>query len=77
MGVNNDIFWSELGSEFVEPGGTPPQIIPRGTPSRVSPHVRISKTVLDSGFHRAAGSGIQVLDSGFFVCGIWIPDFKR
>ena len=31
-----------------------------------SPHVKESKTVLDSGFH--------FLDSGFFVGGTWIPD---
>ena len=26
-GVKNDIFWSEIGSGFGEPGGTPPQRI--------------------------------------------------
>ena len=30
-GVNNDIFWSEIGSEFGEPGGTLLPRIPRGT----------------------------------------------
>ena len=24
MGVKNDSFWSEIGSGFAEPGGTPP-----------------------------------------------------
>ena len=32
MGVNNDIFWSEMGSKFGERGGTPPPRIPRNTP---------------------------------------------
>ena len=27
-GVNNDILWSEIGSEFGDPGGTPPPRIP-------------------------------------------------
>ena len=30
-GVNNDIFWSEIGSEFGKPGGTPLPRIPRST----------------------------------------------
>ena len=33
-------------------------------PCKVSPHVRESMTVLDSGFH-AVDSGFQLLDSGF------------
>jgi len=31
MGVENDIFWSEIGSGFGEPGGTPAPRIPRST----------------------------------------------
>ena len=31
-GVENDMFWSEIGSGFGEPGGTPLPIIPRSTP---------------------------------------------
>ena len=38
-----------------------------------SPHVRESKTALDSGIH-VVDSGFQVLDSGLFVSGIWISD---
>ena len=38
-----------------------------------SPHIRESRTVLDSGFH-AVNSGSQVLDSKFFVSGTWIPN---
>ena len=34
-GVKNDIFWSERGSGFGEPGGAPPSRIPRSTPSEV------------------------------------------
>ena len=30
-GVEN-VFWSEIGSGFGEPGGTPPPRIPRNTP---------------------------------------------
>ena len=32
-GVENDMFWSEIGSGFGEPSGTPLPRIPRGTPS--------------------------------------------
>ena len=32
-GVKNDIFWSEIGSGFGEPGGSPPPRILRSTPS--------------------------------------------
>ena len=32
MGVENYIFWSEIGSAFGEPGDTPPPRIPRSTP---------------------------------------------
>ena len=32
MSVKNEIFWSEIGSAFGEPGGTPPPRIPRSTP---------------------------------------------
>ena len=42
----------------------------------LSPNVRESNTVLDSGFH-AWDSGFQVLDSGFFFSGTWIPDSNR
>ena len=38
----------------------------------VSPHVRESMGVLDSGFH-AVDSGFRVLDSGFQLSGIRIP----
>ena len=31
-GVENHIFWSEIGSGFGEPGGTPSPGIPRSTP---------------------------------------------
>ena len=31
-GVENGIFWSEIGSGFGEPGGTPLPKIPRSTP---------------------------------------------
>ena len=32
MGVENGIFWSEIGSEFGEVSGTSPPKIPRSTP---------------------------------------------
>ena len=31
-GVENDIFWSDIGSGFGELGGTPPPRIPRSNP---------------------------------------------
>ena len=31
------IFWSEIGSGFEEPGGTPPPRIPRSTPPGATP----------------------------------------
>ena len=34
MGLKNDIFWSEIESEFREPGSTPPPRILRSTPRR-------------------------------------------
>ena len=34
-GVEKYIFWSEIGSEFGEPGGTPQPRIPRSTPGLV------------------------------------------
>ena len=40
--------------------------------SCVSPHVRESMTVLDSGFH-PADSGFRLLDSGFQLSGFRIP----
>ena len=43
-------------------------------PTNHSPHVKESKTVLDSGFHP---SEFQILTSGYFVSGNWIPDFNR
>ena len=39
-------------------------------------NVRESKKVLGSEFH-AVDSGLQVLDSGIFVAGTWIPDSNR
>ena len=32
MDVENDIFWSDIGSGFDEPGSTPPPRIPRSIP---------------------------------------------
>ena len=56
-------------------GGPGPRAPPLGPPM-IYPHVRESKTVLDSRFH-SVDSVIQVLDSGFFVSGTWIPDSNR
>ena len=46
--------------------------------SKISPHLRESKTVLDCGFHRV-DSGFQVLKSGtpVFVSRTWILDSNR
>ena len=43
--------------------------------SAVSPHIRESKTILDSAFH-AMNSRFHLLDSWIFVNGTWIPDFR-
>ena len=42
----------------------------------VSPPVKESKTALDSGL-QDVDSGFQVLETGFFFSGTWIPDFNR
>ena len=44
-----------------------------GTIKQVT-HIRLSKTVLDSGFH-TKDSGLQALNSSFFVSGTWMLDF--
>ena len=36
-GVKTDSFWSEIGSGFGEPGGTPPPRIPKRTHSPPTP----------------------------------------
>ena len=47
-GVKNDVFWSEIGSGFEEPGGTPHQEFP-GVPRRDFKTFQIiSKTHWDS-----------------------------
>ena len=48
-GVENAIFWSQIGSGFGEPGGTPPPTIPRSNPPPPAPHFippRSSRRVL-------------------------------
>ena len=40
--------------------------------ANISPHVKESKTVLDSGLH-VVDSGFEVPDSGVIVNGMWIP----
>ena len=42
MGVENDIFWPEIGSGFGEPGGTPQLRISRST------HPRLSAAILNA-----------------------------
>ena len=51
-GVENEIFWSEIGSGFVEPGGTPLSKIPRSAPP--PPPVTTSGVVFLSEKFRAA-----------------------
>ena len=46
--------------------------ISQGNTCHISPHVRDSMTVLDSGFH-PVDSGFRVLDSGFQLSGFRIP----
>ena len=76
MGVNKDIFWVWNRIRNWTTGRHTPTKNSQASTPPVSHYIRISNTVLDSGFQSAVGSGIQVLDSGFFLCGIWIPDFK-
>ena len=38
-GVENAMFWSQIGSGFGEPGGTPPPTIPRSNPPPLFPLV--------------------------------------
>ena len=44
MGVENGIFWSEIGSGFGDPGGTPLPRIPRSTPRGVGSIISPNKT---------------------------------
>ena len=60
MGACNVLTFS--GTAFL---GPPQSIL-------LSPHVRESMTVLDSGFH-PVDSGFRVLDSGFQLSGFRIP----
>ena len=68
-GVENDIFWSEIESGFLEPGGTPTTIIPMNTP----PSPTRAQATLATSCLQATG-----LPGGFMVAtqlqrsGIWI-----
>ena len=70
-------------SEFRNPGTGPGNIINNMAVSLamdsfmsyvvlISPHVKQSKTVWDSGFH-SADAGFHVLNSRFLFSGIWTP----
>ena len=48
-GVENDIFWSEIGSRFGEPGSTSPPRIPRSTPRVTRVGKKISIFCLNRG----------------------------
>ena len=48
-GVENDNFWSEIGSRFGEPGGTSPPRIPRSTPRVTRVGKKISINCLNGG----------------------------
>ena len=48
-GVENDIFWSEIGSRFGEPGGTSPPRIPRSNPQVTRVGKKISINCLNGG----------------------------
>ena len=69
-------FGPQVGLKIRWGGGGPGPRTPPLDPPLIYPHVRESKTVLDSRFH-SVDSVIQVLDSGFFVSGTWIPDSNR
>ena len=62
-GVENDIFWSEIESGFLEPGGTPTTIIPRNTPPPRPPATSCSHNSSDDNYQLEATG----LPGGFMV----------
>ena len=67
-GVENDIFWSEIESGFLEPGGTPTTIIPMNTPP---PHPGSGHV----GHVLSAGYGApRRLHGGYAATAIWDMD---
>ena len=48
MGAEKDIFWSEIGSGFGEPGSTPPPRIPKSP----SPPPPIASEITDRKCHK-------------------------
>ena len=48
-GVENGIFWSEIGSGFEDAGGIPPPKIPRGGGGGVKAGESVSNTTNDEG----------------------------
>ena len=69
--MENYIFWSEIGSGFEEPGGTPLPRIPRSTPPPPGPHVRESRFWNPQNFCFCnPGSGkVLLIESG--TLGFW------
>ena len=59
-GCENDIFWSEIGSGFGEPGGTPTPIIPRN-PYPPPPPSRSEIYARKSFFLQALGSAAETV----------------
>ena len=65
MGVENGIFWSEIGSGFGELGGTPLPRIPWSTPPPPPPPRR-----LELSLH---GTTLIAVDGWILVTHIWHP----
>ena len=57
MGAEKDIFWSEIGSGFGEPGSTPPPRIPRSP----SPPPPIASEIADRKCHNVDSNQTTLL----------------
>ena len=69
-GVKNDIFWSEIGSRFGEPGGTPPPRIPRRTPGVYVTYDKSAETLATQTrlIKIVTLNGIFTLKRSFVIC---------
>ena len=67
--MENGMFWSEIGTGFGEPGGTPPPQIPRSTP-RVRLSIMSCKTMLKT------PDIILKADFNYPLLSLWTINFK-
>ena len=79
--MKNDIVWSDVGSGFGEPGGTPLQRIPGSTPPGISPLFPPLKTDNNSGtklrkFHTNTGAHNPERSTAINSCnGVFTSEF--